>query len=144
MEILKEFWEMMTIWHFLLSCTPIFIIIYVGGYLKYRKEQIKIMEKLIKQECEGPHKWLSMSVGKDEVHVCETCHWCPKRNGFLKKQYLDAEMRAIQFRSELKKHTEEKLKELELSQEVYDKVINIKKDFVLKFLEERLEEEVER
>jgi len=144
MELLTEIWDKLSILE--IACifgTPVWLSLCIYELFKLRvvrKNTAKRLEELETQKCDGPHKWIFMPVDGETVNVCQRCYWSPVHEGYIKKFFVDAEIRQKQFKDELEKHVEEKLKELNISKELYEKVINIKKDFALDYMEKTLKE----
>ena len=105
---------------------------------KLAKKQKSRFKKLSEQKCKGPHKWVYINVGSERPNVCSSCCWSPKHNGFILRHHVDAEIAQNKFLEDLKEYADKKLKELGVSEELYDKVINIKKDFTIQHLEKQI------
>jgi hypothetical protein len=116
----------------------------IGSVKKIKKQ----MQELEENKCKGTHNWFDMDVMGSKTHICRDCYWSPKHEGFVKKIFVDAELKRIEFEEKLKKYQEEVLQsvceEYKIDKDdmnkIYEKLINIKKDFTIKQLEESLKD----
>ena len=144
MEFVIEVWNSLSLADALLIIgTPIWLTIYLRWYFKQRKNRKhykKRIAELEEQKCDGPHSWIYMPIDGDSVNVCKECCWSPTHEGYIKRLHVDAEIKAKDFNDECEKHLKEKLEEYGVTQEMYDKLVNIKKDFALAYIDERMKE----
>lgn len=116
--------------------------------LKDSKKIKKQIEELEKNKCKGPHKWININVENKNTHVCRECYWCPSYESYIKKVFVDAEIKKEKFEEDMESYKKQKLLEIQekygLKEEdvkdIYNKIINIKKDFTLKEMENFLKE----
>lgn len=116
----------------------------VGSVKKIKKE----MKELEKNKCKGAHNWFDMDVMGSKTVVCRDCYWSPKHEGFVKKIFVDAELKRIEFEKKLKAYEEKTLQsicqEYNIDEndmnKIYEKLLNIRKDFTIKQLEESLKD----
>lgn len=115
------------------------------GSFKRIKKEIKELEE---NKCKGAHNWIEMNILGNKTHVCRDCYWSSKHEGFVKKVFVDAELKHMEFEEKLKKYQEEVLQsvceEYEIEKDdmdkIYKKIISIRKDFTIKHLEESLKD----
>lgn len=115
------------------------------GSVKKIKKEIKELEK---NKCKGTHNWFDMDVMGNKTVVCRDCYWSPKHEGYVKKVFVDAELKRIEFEEKLEKYQEEVLQsvceeykiEKDDMDRIYKKIISIRKDFTIKHLEESLKD----
>lgn len=117
-------------------------------FRKLKKAEKQQLEELYEKKCKGPHKWFEMTVSGEKVHVCKECCWCPSRELFVKPHFVRAELKALIFEEKLNQFTKKRMIEIsekygvsiEKATEIGEEVIGIKKDFTLKYLDEKLAE----
>lgn len=118
----------------------------VRGYKKFKslKKEIKELEE---NKCKGPHDWIDMNIMGKKTHVCKTCCFVPDFNAFAKRMYVNGELKARQFQSELEEYRKVKIKEMsenfslepDVIEDIANSVFSIKKDFTTKFLAKEIE-----
>jgi hypothetical protein len=128
---------------------PLYFIITVKQFLKYRKERkehdIKY-KKLESSKCEGPHTWLSMDILGKETHVCKECYYCPDHECFVKGEFVRADIERKKFKLELEQYKENRIREIgaeigldeSKTKDIYTKFVSIQKEFTLDYLEKAL------
>ena len=127
--------ENITMLLFLMVLSFLSIRFLMKNYKNYKKA-VHRMKELKDQKCKGPHDWLWMEMAGENINVCKDCCWSPTHEGYVMRQSVDAHIAQQKFQKELDEFTIKKLKELDVSEELYDKLINIKKDFTIKHLEQ--------
>ena len=119
--------------------------LFVRKHAKNHKEQYK---KLEENRCVGPHEWMNMAIMGEEDRVCKQCCWSQNNNGFVKKFFVDAEIRATEFKEGLSKYKTEQMKKIAADFEltalevslIDEKLQDITKDYTLKSIEKSLED----
>lgn len=115
------------------------------GLVKKQKARMKELEE---NKCKGPHSWIDMEVKGETTHVCKECCYSPKNEGFIRREFIDAHLQEIEYRKAMEKYKKDKLLAIAFEykidsgmvEDVYDKMVNIKKDFALEWLDKKLAE----
>lgn len=122
----------------------------VKRILKDREANNKYFENLKKVEkmkSKGEHhEWVDMGInhptmGFVNTHVCKKTGYAPAIESFISMEYIERILNAKKDEEEFQEYKEEKLKEYALKygidevQEVYEKMITIKKDYKIKKME---------
>lgn len=106
------------------------------------------IKKLDDQKCQGPHNWVKIFIIDNERHVCKDCCWCPDMEDYIKRPYLESELRTIEYREGLKKYRKEMMQEIadeylldiDVLNDINDKIKSIKKNYAIKYIEKNLKE----
>lgn len=133
--------------------------IYVGyltlnNFLSFRrryKSHKKRIEELEAQKCEGAHEWMDMYLMGKTTHVCKKCNYAPAFEGYVKKEFVQAELERVKFDEEMEKFKTQRIEELaaKFFMEVEDlklvaeEIISIKKDFTIQYLDKKMKEILE-
>lgn len=112
--------------------------------IKKMKEQFKELDK---NKCKGPHSWVEMDILGKKTFVCKECYWCTEVEGYVKKNYVEAHLKNLEFEDKLKEYVEKEknkiLQQYNLKKEdlesILNKINNAKKDFTIKWLDDSLE-----
>jgi hypothetical protein len=112
---------------------------------KKLKERMKVLEE---NKCKGPHTWIQMSILGTNVHVCKECRWSAKLEAYVKESFVSARLEEIKFDDALEEYKKEALVniseqhglDIDATNKIYKQMISIKKDFVLGYLDKKLEE----
>ena len=123
-------------------------VMYIIHIRKKVKDHVVKMKKLDDQKCKGPHSWVKFYLIDEEKHVCKDCCWCPDLEDYVKRSYVDGELRAIEFRKGLEEYTRTTMinicDEFSLSQDnlglIKSKLDEIKKNYTLEYIEKNLED----
>ncbi len=130
------------------------ITITTGAYRtgsQYSKAYKKELAELEKNKCEGPHEWMKMDIMGQEDRVCKVCCWSQTHSTYVKRFYIDVELRAIEFDKGLGEYRFDKIKELsdELNVSITDileiekRIVKIREDYITVFTEESLLKQIE-
>jgi hypothetical protein len=125
-----------------------FVIKGIWKQIKYIKRVNQNIKKLEAQKCKGPHSWLKMSIIGQEVHVCKDCCYSADIDGYVKREFVNAHIKEMEFMAALEEFTIKRKKEiaekfnLKFSEleKISEEVVSIKKDFTIKWLEKSLKE----
>lgn len=117
-------------------------------FFKTRKKLIKQLAELEEKKCKGPHSWIDMAIMGEQTHVCQDCNFSPKHDTFVKEYFVKAELEAIKFKKEMKEYRQKRMDEIsekhdlghEKLKEISDEVINIEKNFTIKYLSKKIKE----
>jgi len=112
------------------------------------REKQKVWKKYEDKRCKGMHEWVDIGTDvKDKTtKTCSDCGWNPESNGFIKKEYLEAELSRIEFKKELKEFKEEKMKDicekynisLDQIEEISESIYGIKKEFTVNYIDKQI------
>lgn len=94
------------------------------------------------------HDWISMPINGRDLLVCKKTGWCPAINGFVYKEEIEKFLKRQKIEERYQKYRDAKVKELaeelklsiEKTEEIVEKVFDIKKQFHLILMDESLEE----
>ena len=117
-------------------------------FKKKRNQQVKQWKSLEDQKCKGPHSWMDMEIFGETTHVCKDCCFIPKHDTFVKRHFVDAQIKQNEYLKEAEEYRQKRMTEIcekydiqeALAQSISDEVISIKKDFVIMKLDQALKE----
>jgi len=154
-QILTHLQNLTLLDFFLLIAVPAFLAMNTRSFLTYRKlkkEHTERYKELEENKCDGPHTWISMSILGKESHVCKDCCFCPDKEAFVKKEFVNAEVQRSKFDKELALFKEKRIKEIgkevgldeDKAKSIYMKFVSIQKDFTLDYIEEMMKMDEEK
>lgn len=123
----------------------------VRDFLRFKKKKDKIIKQIKEledQKCKGPHSWMDMEILGEVTHVCKDCCFIPKHDTFVKRHFVDAQIKQNEYLKEAEEYRKKRMGEIcekydiqeSLAQSISDEVVSIKKDFALMKLDEALAE----
>lgn len=120
--------------------------------VRFNNKRKKQYEEAEKGKCQGAHSWIDMMVQKEQCHVCKVCGYVPSKEGFVSKAAVQAELSAIKFREELEEYKTSRMSEIaeengldiEKLEKIVKEVYEIKKKFVILFIEKQIKEMKEK
>ena len=130
---------------------PFFFVFVVKGVWKQIKDIRRTkrhLEKLEAQRCEGPHSWVKMPILGQEIHVCKECCYSGDVDGYVKREFLNAHLKELEFKNALEEYSKKRKTEIAEKFRLFDfeleqlenEIYSIKKDFTVQWLEKSLEE----
>lgn len=126
----------------------VFLVRGVWNQIKNIRRNKKNLERLEAQKCKGPHSWVKMPILGQEVRVCKECCYSADLDGYVKREFLNAHLRELEFKNALEEYSKKRKTEIaekfrlfdfELEQ-LEDEIYSIKKDFTIQWLEKNLKE----
>lgn len=128
-------------------CAVVLIRMFFYNLKQMRRSRARL-KQLEENKCKGPHSWIEMHILSKDVHVCKECCYCPSLENYVKKSFVNAKLEEIKFDEELEKYKEEKIDQISTehslsyneTKELYKKLISIKKNFTVEYLDKKLEE----
>ena len=117
-------------------------------YREIVKRQKERMKELEKNKFEGPHSWIDMEINGETTHVCKDGYFSPKNDAFVKEEAVKAHLHHIEYEKAKEKNRIKRLGEIaskhgisrDVIKDVYEDIINIRKDFDVQWLDKKLAE----
>lgn len=134
-----------------LLLTFVMVFFTIRDYIRFKKiknKHIEQMKNLEEQKCKGPHNWIDMTIDMEKTHVCQDCSFIPKHDTFVKRHFVDAQIKQNEYLKEAEEYRQKRMSEIcekydiqeSLAQSISDEVISIKKDFAIMKLDQALKE----